>query len=150
MIITTKDLVDALTATLKNINQNPTISLPVFKGKKGEDPVDHILKVEDYFEIHQITTDEAKIKRFKDTLFETARKWVQTLNYTKVTQYDPKVPDDKKKFIKHRFLLRFAKEGRTLRAAYNAWSMLNFDPNKDDIEQFVAKVEDLAKQIGVQ
>ena len=54
MMITTKDLVDALTTTLKNINQSPTIPLPVFKSKKGEDPEDHILKVEDYFEIHEI------------------------------------------------------------------------------------------------
>ena len=60
--------------TLKNINQSPTIPLPVFKGKKGENPEDHILKVEDYIEIHEIKTDAAKIKRFKDTLFETARK----------------------------------------------------------------------------
>ena len=48
----TKDLIDALTKTLKNINQSPTIPLPVFKGKKGEDPEDHILKVEDYFGLH--------------------------------------------------------------------------------------------------
>ena len=34
MMITTKELVDALTKTLKNINQSPTIPLPVFKGKK--------------------------------------------------------------------------------------------------------------------
>ena len=40
------------------------------------------------------------------------------------------------------------KEGRTLEAAYNAWSTLTFDPNKDDIEQFVSKVEDLAKKLG--
>ena len=46
------------------------------------------------------------------------------------------------------FLARFAKEGRTLEAAYNAWSTLTFDPNKDDIEQFVSKVEDLAKKLG--
>ena len=39
------------------------------------------------------------------------------------------------------------KEGRTLEAAYNAWSTLTFDPNKDDIEQFVSKVEDLAKKL---
>ena len=55
MTLTTGDLVKALTKTLKNINQSPTIPLPMFKGKKGEDPEDHILKVEDYFEIHQIT-----------------------------------------------------------------------------------------------
>ena len=31
------------------------------------------------------------------------------------------------------------KEGRTLEAAYNAWSTLTFDPNKDNIEQFVSR-----------
>ena len=150
MTITTKDLVDALTTTLKNINQSPTIPLPVFKGKKGEDPDDHILKVETYFEIHEIKRDKAKIKRFKDSLFEAARKWVQTLNYTDITQYnyDPKVPEETKKSIKYQFVLRFARKGRTLKAAYNTWSTLTFDPNKDDIEQVVSKVEELAKKLG--
>ena len=68
MMISTKKLVDALTKTLKNINQSLTIPLPVFKDKKGEDPEDHILKVEDYFGVHQITEQDDKIKRFKDTL----------------------------------------------------------------------------------
>ena len=52
MTATTKELIDTLTKTLKNINQSPTIPLPIFKGKKGEDPEDHILKVEDYFGVH--------------------------------------------------------------------------------------------------
>ena len=73
----TKDLIDALTRTLKNINQSPTFPLPVFKGNKGEGPEYHILKLEDYFELHQITGEDDKIKRFKDTLFETVRKWAQ-------------------------------------------------------------------------
>ena len=42
MTATTKELIDTLTKTLKNIYQSPTIPLPVFKGKKGEDPEDHI------------------------------------------------------------------------------------------------------------
>ena len=50
--------------------------------------------------------------------------------------------------MKYLFLARFAKEGRTLEAAYNAWSTLTYDANKDDIEQFVSKVEDLAKKLG--
>ena len=33
MMISTKELVEALTKTLKNINQSPTIPLPVFKSK---------------------------------------------------------------------------------------------------------------------
>ena len=113
MAITTKDLMDALIKTLKNINQSPTIPLPVFKGKKGEDPEDHILKVEDYFEIHQITQQEDKIRRFKDTLFEMARKWVQTLYYVEVIKFDynPKDENDKKASMKYLFLAIFAKEG---------------------------------------
>ena len=136
MMVTTKDLVDVLTMTLKNINQIPTFPLPVFKGKKGEDPEDHILRAEDYFQIHEIKKEKDKIKRFKDTLFETARRWAQTLNYTEVIKfdYDPKVEDDKKALMKYLFLARFVKEGRTLKAAYNTWSTLTFDPNKDDIE----------------
>ena len=147
----TKDLIEALTKTLKNINQSPTIPLHVFKGKKGEDPEDHILKVEDSFGLHQIDDQQDKIKRFKDTLFETARKWAQTLNYTeKVVKfdYDPAIEDDKKASMKYLFLRRFAKEGRTLEAAYSAWGSLTFDPNKDDIEQFIQKVEELAKKLG--
>ena len=97
MTATTKELIDTLTKTLKNINQSLTIPLPVFKGKKGEDPEDHILKVEDYFGVHQITEQADKINRFKDTLFETARKWAQNLNYTDVTKfdYDPANANDK-------------------------------------------------------
>ena len=147
----TKDLIEALTKTLKNINQSPTIPLPVFKGKKGEDPEDHILKVEDYFGLHQIDDQQDKIKRFKDTLFETARKWAQTLNYTEEVvkfDYDPVIEDDKKASMKYLFLRRFAKEGRTLEAAYSAWGSLTSDPNKDDIEQFIQKVEELAKKLG--
>ena len=147
----TKDLIDALTKTLKNINQSPTIPLPVFKGKKGEDPEDHILKVEDYFGLHQIDDQQDKIKRFKDTLFETARKWAQTLDYTGEVvkfDYDPTNEDAKKASMKYLFLRRFAKEGRTLEAAYSAWESLTFDPNKDDIEQFILKVEKLAKKLG--
>ena len=147
----TKDLTDALTKTLKNINQSPTIPLPIFKGKKGEDPEDHILKVEDYFGLHQIDDQQDKIKRFKDTLFETARKWAQTLDYTGEVvkfDYDPANEDDKKASMKYLFLRRFAKEGRTLEAAYSAWGSLTFDPNKDDIEQFIQKVEELAKKLA--
>ena len=150
MTATTKELIDTLTKTLKNINQSPTIPLPVFKGKKGEDPEDHILKVEDYFGVHQVTEQNDKINRFKDTLFETAGKWAQTLNYTEVKKfdYDPDNVNDKKASMKYLFLSRFAKEGRPLEAAYSAWGAFSFDPNKHDIEQFILKVEELAKKLG--
>ena len=128
MTATTKELIDTLTKTLKNINQSPTIPLPIFKGKKGEDPEDHIFKVEDYFGVHQITEQRDKIDRFKDTLFETARKWAQTLNYNQVTKfdYDSANTNGKIASMKYLFLAMFAKEGRTLEAAYSAWGALTF------------------------
>ena len=72
------------------------------------------------------------------------------MNYTEVTKfdYDPANAGDKIASMKYLFLARFAKEGRTLEAAYSAWGALTFDPNKDDIEQFILKVEELAKKLG--
>ena len=72
------------------------------------------------------------------------------MNYTEVTKfdYDPANANDKIASMKYQFLARFAKEGRTLEATYTAWGALTFDPNKDDIEQFILKVEELAKKLG--
>ena len=72
------------------------------------------------------------------------------MSYTDVTKfdYDPANANDKIASMKYLFLARFAKEGRTLEAANSAWGALAFDPNKDDIEQFIQKVEELAKKLG--
>ena len=76
---TVKELADALTDKLKDIGRHPTIPLPQFRGKKGEDPSDHCMKVEDYFAMFNITTDEDQKKRFLETLFEKARHWASTI-----------------------------------------------------------------------
>ena len=148
MATTTQDLVDTLTKMLREINQSPAVPLPIFKGKKGEDPEDHILKVEDYFTLHSIEDASEKIKRFKTTLCEVARKWVDTLDFKIVTKWESKKPRDKHAALKQLFLQRFAKEGRTLESAYNAWKTLSFDPAKEDIKQFIAKVRNLARKLG--
>ena len=148
MATTTQDLVDTLTKMLREINQSPAVPLPIFKGKKGEDPEDHILKVEDYFTLHSIEDASEKIKRFKTTLCEVARKWVDMLDFKIVTKWESKKPRDKHAALKQLFLQRFAKEGRTLESAYDAWKTLSFDPAKEDIEKFIAKVRNLARKLG--
>ena len=70
---TVKELADALTDKLKDIGRHPTIPLPQFRGKKGEDPNDHCMKVEDYFAMFNITSDEDQKRRFLETLAEKAR-----------------------------------------------------------------------------
>ena len=54
---TVKDLAEALTEKLKDIGRHPTIPLPQFRGKKGEDPNAHCMKVEDYFAMFDIESD---------------------------------------------------------------------------------------------
>ena len=61
---TVKDLAEALTEKLKGIGRHPTIPLPQFRGKKGEDPNDHCMKVEDYFSMFDIESDEDQKRGF--------------------------------------------------------------------------------------
>ena len=138
------------TDTLEDLGANKHINVPQFRGKKGKDPIDHCLKVDDYFKVAKIAIADQR-QRFKDTLFEKARRWENTLP-DMVNQYDYDDDDDtdaqKKTSAKWLFLQRFAKEGRTIESAYEAWRTLNFNPETDDIEDFLSKVKELAKKLG--
>ena len=135
--------------TLEDIGANKHINVPQFRGKKGEDPIDHRLKVDDYFKVAKIAITDQR-EHFKDTLFEKAQRWENTLADT-VNRYDYDDDDtdaQKKTSAKWLFLQRFAKEGRTIESAYEAWRTLNFNPETDDIEDFLSKVKELAKKLG--
>ena len=84
---TVKDLAEALTEKLKDIGKHPTIPLPHFRGKKGEDPNDHCMKVEDHFAMFDIESDQDQKKRFLETLFEKARRWASTINIDELDGY---------------------------------------------------------------
>ena len=96
---TVKELADALTDKLKDIGRHPTIPLPQFRGKKGEDPNDHCMKVEDYLAMFNITTDEDQKKRFLETLFEKARHWASMIKVDelKSNKYDETETREKKR-----------------------------------------------------
>ena len=146
-----KELADALTEKLKDIGRHPTVPLPQFKGKKGEDPNDHCMKVEDYFAMFNITSDEDQKRRFLETLAEKARRWASTINIDELKsyRYDEKEPEEEKeKTFKWLFIKRFAKEGRTTHAAFEAWKNLKFDPAKDDVEEFMTTIKNLASTLA--
>ena len=73
------------------------------------------------------------------------------MNYTEVTKfdYDPANANDK---IASPYEIpvssKVCKGRKNFRSTYIAWGALTFDPNKDDIEQFILKVEELAKKLG--
>ena len=104
---TVKELADALTDKLKDIGRHPTIPLPQFKGKKGEDPNDHCMKVEDYFAMFNITSDEDQKRRFLEMLAKKARHWASTINLDELKsyRYDEKEPkEEKEKTFKWLFI----------------------------------------------
>ena len=96
---TVKELADALTDKLKDIGRHPIIPLPQFRGKKEEDPNDHCMKVEDYFAMFNINSDEDQKRRFLETLAEKARCWASTIDIDKLKsyRYDEKEPKKKKR-----------------------------------------------------
>ena len=61
---TVKELAEALTDKLEDISRHPTIPLPQFRGKNGEDPNDYCMKVEDYFSIFKIESDDSEKEIF--------------------------------------------------------------------------------------
>ena len=149
---TVKELADALTDKLKDISRHPTIPLPQFRGKKGEDPNDHCMKVEDYFAMFNITTDEDQKKRFLETLFEKARRWASMIKVDELKSYkydETETKEEKEeKTFKWLFIKRFAKEGRMTHAAFEAWRNLKFDPVKDDVEEFMTNIKNLAATLA--
>ena len=139
------DLTKQLKQAFEEISLGANYPMPTFNGKKGENPEDHCMKAEDYFKVYKIVRDEDKRKHFTDTLFLTARRWAEQLPDT-VTNYDfdPHNEDLKKVSIKYQFLQRFVVKGRTTEAMYTAWMQLSFDSSKDDIEEFINEVKNLA------
>ena len=105
------------------------------------------MKVEDYFAMFDIESDEDQKKRFLETLFEKARTWASTINIDELDgyKYDDKYTKEQKgKSFKWQFLKRFAKEGRTTHPAFEAWRNLKFDPAKDEVKEFMTNVKNLA------
>ena len=109
------------------------------------------MKVEDYFAMFNITTDEDQKKRFLETLFEKARRWASTIKVDELKSYnydEAETKEEKEKTFKWLFIKRFAKEGRTTYAAFEAWRNLKFNPAKDDVEEFMTTVKNLASTLA--
>ena len=147
--VTVVDLTRQLKQAFEEISLGANYPMPTFNGKKGENPEDLCMKAEDYFKVYKIVRDEDKKRCFTDTLFLTARRWAEQLPDTVMNyDFDPDNEDSKKISIKYQFLQRFVVKGRTTEAMYTAWMQLSFDSSKDDIEEFINEVKNLARRLG--
>ena len=108
------------------------------------------MKVEDYFQNHNITDQQKKCDRLRDTCCGKAHTWLSTLtDYPKIIDPD-KAPDDaaKAKTMKYLFLARWQLKCRNPQALYMEWQNLKFDLAKDGIEDFCNDVKNLANRLG--
>ena len=142
--------VEEIKNALIELNRVAAMPIPQFYGKKGKKPEDHIMKAEDYFQNDNITDQEQKCNRFRDTCCGKAQTWLSTLTeYPKI--FDPeRAPDEaaKAKTMKSLFLARWQLKGRMPQALYMEWQNLKIDLAKDDIEDFCNDVRNLANRLG--
>ena len=62
---------------------------------------------------------------------------------------DKYTKEQRERSFKWQFLKRFAKEGRTTHAAFEAWRNLKFDPAKDDVEEFITNINEEAQIMAI-
>ena len=111
--------------------------------KEGRKTEENCLKVEDWFAHFEIANGD-KVARFKETLFGCPRTWIDTVHPDPGSwdaTGDPTI-------LKPRCLARWSVRGRTEDSLYAEWQSLLFDPGKDDIEEFMTDVKNIASQLN--
>ena len=148
---TVKELADALTDKLKDIGRHPTIPLPQLRDKKGQDPNDHCMKVEDYFAMFNITTDEDQKKRLLETLFEKARRWASMIKVDELKSYkynETETKEEKEKNLQMALHKKICQRKKNNACCFEAWRNLKFYPAKDDVEEFMTTIKNLASTLA--
>ena len=129
--------VDATTG-IKKVKKR--ISPPIFKGDKGERPEAHLLRAKDWFDSSGIVRNQDKVYNFKHTLDSKAREWYADL-INKAT-IPPRWPDLETAFSRY-----FSTQGRSIKHLHDSWRKMSFNPDTDDIEEFVRDAQECAKQL---
>ena len=105
---------------------------PEFSGKPEEDAEEHLLRTNDWMEIHNFPDDE-KVRRFCLNLMGEARLWYETLG---AAQLDWET-------LRDHFCQQYSKFGSTREQYFHTWRSFQFDENADTIYPYIHK----AKQV---
>ena len=119
-----------------NIMNKVKVSTPIFKGKTGEDPNVHILRVTGWLKAIGAESEPKFIENFYLTLDGDACQWIDDIGQP--TSWST---------LKTEFCKRFSIQGRSSRHLHHKWRTLSFDPLKDDFDAFVKDVKATAKQL---
>ena len=137
--IGTDDDVDTDSEDEEDVKPQVKIPPPIFKGLPGERPDAHLLATEDWMEAMLFERVEYNDK-FKHTLQHLAREWYHGLD---MHQFG----NSWHEFTQH-FSRYFSTQGRNIKHLHERWRAFSFDPNTDDIEEYIRDVCEAAKQLG--
>ena len=98
----------------------------------------HLLAAQDWLEAMLFRVDDY-IKKFKHTLQHLAREWYNGLD---MDQFGSNLSE----FTRH-FSRYFSTQERNIKHLHERWRSFSFDPNTDDIEEYIHNVHEAAKQL---
>ena len=116
------------------------IQAPMFKGNLGERPEPHLLRATDWFDSQGIRRDVDKVYNFKHTLDGEAREWYA--DYIRDTGAVPTWS-----VLINEFSRYYSTQGRGMKNLHDAWRKLSFNPETDDVEEFLRDAQECAKQL---
>ena len=112
---------------------------PIFKGVPGEHPDVHVYAAEDWMEAMHFRQNQY-IDKFKNTINHLAREWYHSLDLDDYAR-------NWNAFTRH-FSRYFSTQGRNIKHLHERWRSFSFDPNNDDIEEYIRDVKEAVKQLG--
>ena len=121
--------------------ERPCVKIPppIFKGVPGECPDAHVYAAEDWIEAMHFRQNQY-IDKFKHTLNHLAREWYHSLDLDNNAR-------NWNAFTRH-FSRYFSTQGRNIKHLHERSSSFSFDPNNDDIEEYIRDVKEAVKQLG--
>ena len=124
----------------RRIATSRKIPPPIFKGEMGDKPDTHVIRSEDWMDSLGIEARDNKVRKehFKYTLDGTAREWLRDINVAELSWEQ----------LKTRFESYFSPHGRSIKHQYDTWKSFSFNPDTDDIEEFIRNVKECARCIG--
>ena len=110
---------------------------PEFSGKPEEDVEAHLLRTNDWMNIHDFP-DGVKVQRFCLTLTGEARLWYASLEPIVMTWQE----------LQNQFRRQYSKLGNTREQLFHAWMSFHYDENVEMPDAYVTRIRQVARLLG--
>ena len=116
---------------------NWTYFKPEFSGKAEEYTTAHLLKTNDWMEMHNFPND-TKVRRFCLTLIGEARLWYESLRTIEMDW----------NALQECFRQQYSKFGSSREQYFHMWRSFCYDENEDTIDSYILKVKQVASLLN--